>query len=561
MFGRFVGLFLASLVVSAPAAGQIVITLDTQPGASLFGEHRFTALVQSQSLVTQVEFYVNGDLVATDESTPYEFVMDTLMYDEGEVMLTISAYNRDGESAKLDVKLTIDNALGKGIEYHIDRANEAVVNQNWDEAIQICRIALKIDSSNNDARMAIARAYFGKGVYDMAQKFAEDILADDPGNTPAKSLLSGIGLRQAFSAVESGMDRDQALDTLASAMKMATEARMEVLEAQIETAAQAAAGKDGGPEWFAYVDTLISTGRYSTAIGELSSPMLKNPDDNAIANRIIYAQIRAGRTQAALRSLREHEREGYPDAYGYSLKAILMEHLGEDQAALDAEREAILEDAGSLGVRTTQAYLALRRGRGGALQQITRSLATSEGQSPITNYYLAAMYYRQNQFQLSEKAFQAALLADPAMYDMYIERANQALSFLVANALTGKEKAYQLRFAEAFTQAALIARPESFEALTAQALIYLYRDELDDALRFAQAAVQAGPEYGAAHNTLALALSLTGQSFEGVAQMEKAGAADPAYLAGATVPTLNRAWDYFFRHGRTPLIVPPSSGS
>ena len=145
MFGRFVGLCIASLAVSASAVGQIVITLDTKPGTSLFGEHRFTALVKSQSLVTQVEFYVNGDLVATDESTPYEFVMDTLMYDEGEVTLTVSAYNRDGESTELDVKLMIDNSLDKGIEYHIERADDAVVNQKWDEAIQICRIALKID--------------------------------------------------------------------------------------------------------------------------------------------------------------------------------------------------------------------------------------------------------------------------------------------------------------------------------------------------------------------------------------------------------------------------------
>ena len=110
-------------------------------------------------------------------------------------------------------------------------------------------------------------------------------------------------------------------------------------------------------------------------------------------------------------------------------------------------------------------------------------------------------------------------------------------------------------------QAALIARPESFEALTAQALIYLYQDNIDDALRFAQAAVQAGPEFGAAHYTLAAALSTSGQSFEAVKAMELAGVADPAYLGGSMAPTLNRAWNYFYRHGRTPLIVPPGSGS
>ncbi|MEZ5162385.1 MAG: hypothetical protein R2688_01285 [Fimbriimonadaceae bacterium] len=60
-----------------------------------------------------------------------------------------------------------------------------MTSSKFDDAIQACRVALKIDGKNNKARMAMARANFGKGIYDVAQKFAEDVSADDPKNTEA----------------------------------------------------------------------------------------------------------------------------------------------------------------------------------------------------------------------------------------------------------------------------------------------------------------------------------------------------------------------------------------
>ncbi|MCH7946105.1 MAG: hypothetical protein IIC73_08860 [Armatimonadetes bacterium] len=222
MLRRLLALFGTVLALSSGAHAQLVVTMNTKDGDTISGEHRFRATVQSPSLVSQVEFYVDGNLVATDDSTPYEFVMDTLVHDDTTVMVTVAAYNMDGDSKKLEVRVKIDNGLGLGVAHHVEAAEEALTEQMWNDAVVSCRVALKIDPVDNTARMAMARAQFGRGAFDLAQKFAEDIVADDPRHIPARELLAGINLRQAFRAMKEGTDRDRSIATLSSALSKST---------------------------------------------------------------------------------------------------------------------------------------------------------------------------------------------------------------------------------------------------------------------------------------------------------------------------------------------------
>lgn len=198
MLNRCFGVIGTVICLASAASAQLVINCNTNEGGTIGGEYGFRATVKSNSLVSQVEFYVNDDLFATDDSTPYEFSLDTLMYDDGGVKVTISAYNEDGESQKLDLNLKIYNGIDQGIDHHVQVAGEALTDQKWNEAISASRIALKIDSESNAARMTMARAYYGKRTYDLAQKYTEDILENDPDNGDAQQLLSGINLRRAF---------------------------------------------------------------------------------------------------------------------------------------------------------------------------------------------------------------------------------------------------------------------------------------------------------------------------------------------------------------------------
>ena len=399
----------------------------------------------------------------------------------------------------------------------------------------------------------MARAQFGRGAFDLAQKYAEDVVADDPRHVPARELLAGINLRQAFRAMQQGTDRDRSIATLSSALTKAARGRRDSLGEQL-----AGFGAVTDENRLDYVDLLIKAGRYSLAIDELGPVFSKDERDNAVANRLMYAMLRAGRFSDAKTTMRNHERTGDPDAYGYALKAVISNWFGDEAAAADAEREALLYDPSDMGVRTSQAFLALRRGNLSTFASITQGLAASTGYSPVTNYYLSALYYMQSQYSMSTGAFQAGLLADPSMYDIYIERFNQSIAYYLEKSPSGAEKRYQLAFAKAFVDGALAAKPESFEALTALSILHMLSDDWDAALRSAQAATAAGPQYAAAQYTLAGAYFGARRPQAGVDAMNRAGELDPSFLSGLKVPNARESWLYFYRHGRMPLLAPPS---
>ena len=139
-------------VLALPAFSAITMTLNTESGKTLSGTYKFFARVSSEHLVTNVEFYVGDDLRDTDDSTPYEFYLDTLEEPEGSVKVTFAAYNSEGESVKKVLDLKIDNGMSKGLDFHVDHSTELLRQSKYDEAIEACRIALKIEPTNNKAR-------------------------------------------------------------------------------------------------------------------------------------------------------------------------------------------------------------------------------------------------------------------------------------------------------------------------------------------------------------------------------------------------------------------------
>jgi hypothetical protein len=253
-----------------------------------------------------------------------------------------------------------------------------------------------------------------------------------------------------------------------------------------------------------------------------------------------------------------HTRRGEPDAYGYALKAILDNWGGNDLASAGAEREALLNDPTNVGVRTAQAYLALRRNNLGTFASLTSGLAETEGSSPVTSYYLTAMYYLQAQYSQSQAAFETGLLADPSSVHIYLERFNQSISYYLSTRPTGDEKRYQLTFARAFAEGALEAKADSFEALTALSLLSMLEENWDEAIRLGQAATAAGPEYGAAHYALAGAYFAAQKNQLGTRSMTDAAKCDK-YLDGIRAPKSEEAWRYFYRYGRTLLLPPPGT--
>ncbi|OGN93982.1 MAG: hypothetical protein A2Z75_01935 [Chloroflexi bacterium RBG_13_50_10] len=63
--------------------------------------------------VERVEFYVDGELVFTDYSPPYEFVLDSGKYDNGEHGLSGKAFDLAGESSSDDMAVGVANVRDK----------------------------------------------------------------------------------------------------------------------------------------------------------------------------------------------------------------------------------------------------------------------------------------------------------------------------------------------------------------------------------------------------------------------------------------------------------------
>lgn len=576
MIAKLAALWLA-VVAAAPKPVQL--SLNIADGDVIDKVRTIRVRVTAEDPVTQVEFYVGEDLRDTDSSTPYEFRIDPLDEKEGDLTLTFAAYTSEGDSARRSVRVRIDSGASKGAEFHVRAAEESLQESKWDDAIHSARVALKADADNVPAKLAMAKAYFGKGVFDSAQRYAEDVLAAEPNNAQAKQLVAAVNLRRAF-GVSSSADRMQNLEAIGSALKAAVNARKAILENQLE-----ALGQPTESNLLRFADTAILLGRYRMAANALRPAFERDDRRNDVANRYAYALMRDGRFQEALMVLDVHARTKRMDAYGHALAAMLLSFLSEPSKSDEALKEAVLADSENIGVRLAQAYLALRRRDLPVLRSLVTDLAREVDASPFVDYYLAALYDFAKDYDAANRAFERAVLAEPMLFDVYVDKGIQALRASQRE----KEQAdvdFQLLRARTYFEVALEARPESPEALTGIALTHLLKKQIRDAVRFAEAAVKAGADYAPGHYTLAASLADyeaelrtlgTRQQAEGKRQeseatmalarevnqrafrsKEEAGKRDRQQLGGlAAVPKAKEAFDYFERYGKMPVVPAP----
>ncbi len=590
------------------AMAKVEVIVDAKDGEVISGEKVFTVRVKAESSVNSVEFYVNDELKDTDGSTPYEFRMDTVPMDEGPVKVKFSAYTENGESASTTLNLKIDNGVAKGFDFHLNNARQLVSERKFDAAILAGRVALKIKKGDNQARLVMARAWFGLGVMDTAQKFCEDVMISDPNNVEALELVAGIALQRAFNITASGGDNpDQALAAIQSALQRAVNARTKVLSDQLDKF-----GPVNDANRMRYVDTALRTGRYGLVIEQLAPIVRRDPKNTAATNRLVLAMMRGSRLRDLPSVMQNYIKYGEPDAAGFALRAIFLEITSAPRDEVDnAEREAVLNDSEDLGVRSAQAFLALRRGNTQVLRQVASNLAKDESQNPITNYYLTTVFFLTGNSEEARIRFERAALAEPAFYDLYVERANQALLRGQQPNTETRVRDYQRKVARVFFESALLAKADSFEALTGLAALDLLENKPADAVRRARAAASAGPEYAAAQYLLNAAITLEigrlrnavnknavdvglltdqvnaarrnnettklqdlskqldklledGRAFSKAldqAEREARTALEASYrldkinLDGRGTPTPEMAWGYFRQFGRTPLIM------
>ena len=560
---------IAMAVLGLAQAGAPVLNLDVKDRDAISGERKFRVLVESKSPISQVEFYVGSDLRDTDTSTPYEFKMDTLEMDDGDVKLTFAAYTSDGKSNKKAVTVKVDNGVSKGAAFHIQQAEELLRNSKWDEAITAGRIALKAEKTNNEGRMVLARAYKGKGQLDRAQKFAEDVVADDPKNLKGLELVAAIKLQQAFATVNHGGNAAETQKAIAEAMKGAVEARRKSLDMQVDNF-----GAVTDANRLQYVDLAITAGRYSLVPPVLNTVFASDISNSAIGNRLAFVQVKTGKFAEARATLKDLSKRNAMDGYSYALLSVIENEAGNRQASEDAMKEAVLSDGENLGVRTAQAYIALKNSNLNVANKLVNELAKDEGQRTEVNYFLSALTNRLQEFEQSRRYFERSVLSEPANADMFVERGNESVHVALFGGLDKKDADLQLSGAKILYETAVAAQPTSFQALTALSIVSMLQDNPKDAVKYGEAAVAANPNYSGGHYALAAAYVGLAKLYSDPANREQvsmraklmtasqqsnlsAGKLDKPNLEGREVPDAKAAFRYFETGGRTLVMSSP----
>ena len=540
-----------SLIVAAFAIRHqsISVSVDVKPSEEISGIRHFRVDVSSLDPITEVEFYVGTELRDTDSSVPYEFNLDTIDQKDGNLELTFAAYTNKGDSQKKVVDVVVNNGLTLGADAHVQKGIDFLHDSKWDAAILQARIALKISPENNPARMVMSRAYLGEGVLDKAEKYAQDWHQSAPADADASALLSDVELHRAFDTMSSGTDREKTLKNINDAFSAAITLRQQVLDQKLDKL-----GAPNDQNLIDYADTAIAARRYSLAISALKDAYGAHVDQSDITNRLAYAQLVSSDPIGAYQTLLQVKRLAKLDAYGNALMSVAL-YLNHDQNGSDTYmKNAVDQDSSDLGVRTAQAFIALRNGKIDVLSQLASDLSNDAGDRPETNYYLAQIANLRGNFDDGRQYFETMVLTDPLAEPGYLSEGNSALLFLVKGGKDDRD--FRAESAQSIFQTALQVRPESSRALSGLALISMFMNQPDDAIKFATGAVTVAPNDPTALFVQSAAFSFNHQTTDAFRADRAAWNYDKAGLYGVAIPKPMEAWQYYAKN-TVPVITPP----
>ena len=521
-------------------------------GDNLTGEIQFRAIIQTDHPIQTVEFYVGDDLRESDGSTPYEFKLDTLTEEDGNIKLRFKGFTSEGQNVEKVFSLKVDNGVSKGADFHVAKGNDLLSEGKYDDAVTEGRIAQKADKASLGARVLLARANFSKGAFDKAQKFAEDALELDKTNRSAREVIISLKVQQAFNAVSrSSDDRKEIIDSIKKGLGEAIKYRVALLNEDVDRLSVNKTSLE-------YLDAAIRARRYSLVIDSLAPMLKKEFKKNELNNRLAFAYLLTNQVASADELMKNVKKFGEYDGYGFALGAILATEKGSDGTSDDLIKEALLNAPDSLGLKTAQAYIALKRDNAKSLADAANSLLKENEFRSESFYFGAALSNRLKRIELGRKYFERALKADAADHDMYIEQGNEAISLAFMTGVTAKDKDFQLDYARAMFDLALMCRDNSAQALAGVAITALYQKKVAEALSYAEAATKAGPAYAAGWYTYAAALS--SKRMDARAALVKAQQLDVRNLSGRSMPNEILAFKYFNTTGRTPVISAPSRG-
>jgi hypothetical protein len=529
-------LFAFALLALAPYRAPVTLNVNLTNGQSITGDQSIRVTVVANNPITQVEFYVGTDLRDNATSTPYMFKLDSLNEDDGDLKLRFKAYTTEGETGERTITVHIDNGVSLGADVHVKKGLDYLAASDFDHAVTEGRIGLKADGKSNAARIVLTRAYLGLKQYDKAQKYAEDAVAQDPKNTAALNLLAGVNIQQAFALVaKGGADKAETLATERDALKAAVTSRRTILDNAMDalpTPTDATLSQ--------YADTAIAAERYSLAENELMKRYMNGNNTPAVIDRLAYVQMRQCRFADALTTLDRAGKLSTLDAPALAIRAVCYAETNDATDSDAALHKAQQLAPDNLTVRTAAAYIALKYARitvadrttmelnydnpQGKLadqrqnarleaQKILTALQNDLGQRTETNYFVQSIDNKLDDYEGARKAFLAAILAEPANSDAYIEQGNRSIVLSFRGKLEKDEKDSLYEDGLTMYKTAIAASPSSPAALAGLCVVSTLQGKVGESLTWGEAAVAANKDYAAGYIAVGTAYTIASKAY------------------------------------------------
>lgn len=353
--------------------------------------------------IEKVEFAVDDQLKATDQSTPYSFDWDTLDEKEGAHTITATAFDAKGRTAKARLSVTIDNEFALGADAHAETALAALKEGDAAKATRYAKRALKISPTNFKAARALA------GIYRAAGDLNKAVATLDKAEMPPKEIDARVELvaLHVAKADESGGAEEFLTECVAAGdiWKKVNELRLENAKAA-GTGPQAAIALGdayfAARNWQAAIRAYQSTGDVDTAPVEA-------------LGRHVLTQIRAGKLKEATAYLAQIVRAKRADEN----TAVLQSMLALLDHQLTKARELVQDgsESGSLPAMVARMYTDMPLKKDKEAQDLADKVAKLAPNN--ADVQLAIAVATRDEVD-SRKAVMRALALDPTVPEAYV---------------------------------------------------------------------------------------------------------------------------------------------
>lgn len=509
------------------AHANIQIILEKKDGDKISDVTTIVAKALSNDGIDKVEFRVDDQLKNTDSSTPYTYDWDTIADTEGEHTLSVTAYDSNGVSKRVTVKLIIDNDIAGGATGNLEKARTALADKDYEATVRLCRRVLKGDAMNVEGARLLAGAYSLKKDWNRAVAALEKVPTIEESLAGMKDM--------AYYRIQRALMPENAANFFNDFVKV-DETRHKIGTLMVKSAI-----KKSATDSIAIGDALYNSGRFAEAVAEYQKVGSKEDSPKPAIARLALAYIAVGQYDQAQRLIRPIIRAKKDDANLRAVYALSLLHTRQPEEA----RTLLDKDLS---------------------EQVPASLIVGSFASTLLGKRREAVGYAQDAVSLLPGASEAHYALALATSDLRVAEQEMLQTMAMNSAHPGPLLNYAGRIATSkrtdrydlslnLTDFVLKAYPESFHARQLQALIYLQTRKIGDAEPLLRALIPIDGKAPDFLMTLAVYYEVKGDGAMSARTLEQVRKVDPKNFDNVvTAPSpvkhidyVNRTW--LFRAG------------